>query len=104
MGRGFGGRAKAESFRVPCSHSGSAINWLLVHVPFHHLLKKKKKNKQTEYFSVRFTGKQKLFYKGPDNISFVDYIDFVLHILGFVCGFLNNPLKIVKRKKKVLNS
>lgn len=42
MGRGVGERAEAESFKVPCSHSGSAINWLFVLVPFYHLLKKKK--------------------------------------------------------------
>ena len=85
MGRGVGERAEAESFKVPCSHSGSAINWLFVLVPFYHLFKKKKKNKQTEYILVKFTGKQKLFYKGPDNTSFVDHIEFVLHILVCVC-------------------
>ena len=51
----------------------------------------------------------KTLYKRPDNIiSFVDHIEFVLHILVCVCvcvcGFLNNPFKIVKRKKKLLNS
>lgn len=102
-GKGFWGKSQGREFQGPIFSFCSAINWLFVHVPFHHLLKKKKKNKQTEYFSVKFTGKQKPFYNGPDNISFVDHIEFVLHILGFVCSFLNNPLKIVKRKK-VLNS
>lgn len=35
MGRDVGERAKSCSFKDPCSHSGSAVNWFCAHV--HHL-------------------------------------------------------------------
>ena len=63
MGRGFGERAKAESFRVPYSHSGSAINWLLVHVPFHHLLKKKKRISRLNIFRSDLQASKNSFIK-----------------------------------------
>ena len=63
MGRGVGERAEAESFKVPCSHSGSAINWLFVLVPFYHLFKKKKRISRLNIFWSNLQASKNSFIK-----------------------------------------
>lgn len=60
-GKGFWGKSQGREFQGPIFSFCSAINWLFVHVPFHHLLKKKKRISRLNIFRSNLQASKNCF-------------------------------------------